>query len=329
MKISLLGGAVPMHWRDRPEGGNRLWLLFIRWTILHAGRSVAWLCMFPTTLYFFLVRSDERRASKVWLTRVAAPQQGTLGTLRHIFTFAVTIVDRVLMLAGRDDELDIHAEGLAPFNQALEKGKGCMLLGSHLGSFEAIRALRQHASPAYQVRIVMDRNQNSLMTSVLEEIKPDIRSSVIDASQPGPNIAIEAAQALSEGAIVTMLADRTFQNESTAEVSFLGRPAQLPLAPLGIASALDVDVFVVFGLYAGKGRYRIVFEPLPRPGSMPRTRKEKRLQLQQWVADYAQKLEHYAGCYPYNWFNFYDYWNDNRSAAPGSDIGHKHRKRTA
>lgn len=316
-----------MHWRERPEGGNRLCLMIIRWTILHAGRKVAWLCMFPTTAYFFLVRGEERRASRAWLLRVQAQQQGYLGVLKHIFTFAVTIVDRVLMLSGRDNALDIRVQGLDQFSRVLEKGRGCLLLGSHLGSFEAIRALQHHAPPGSQFKVVMDRNQNSLMTRALEEIKPEISRTIIDARQPGPAIAIEVAQALSEGATVTMLADRIFQDEAAAEVSFLQRPARLPMAPLGIASALDVDVFMVFGLYAGKGRYTVIFEPLPRPGPRPTSRNEKRLQLEQWVALYARRLEYYARRYPYNWFNFYDYWNTStsRTATAGSGLERQRR----
>ncbi|MDA3934933.1 MAG: acyltransferase [Gammaproteobacteria bacterium] len=316
----LQASVAVMHWRERPEGGNRTWLLIIRWMILHIGRSTAWFFMFPTALYFFLVRTDERRASKQWLQQVQAPLRGYPGVLRHIFTFAMTIVDRVLMLADRDAELDIQAVGLEQLNQSLQKGQGCLLLGSHLGSFEAIRALQRHAPSGNQIKVVMDRHQNSLITRVMEEINPDISNTVIDARQSGPIIVIEAAQALAEGAIVTMLADRIFRHEASAEVSFMQRPTRLPLAPLGMAAALDVDVFVVFGLYTGKGCYKVIFEPLPRPATRPGTRHEKRLQLQQWVAQYAQRLEYYARRYPYNWFNFYDYWNTDRDAVidPGS-----------
>ncbi|MDT8449380.1 MAG: lipid A biosynthesis acyltransferase [Wenzhouxiangellaceae bacterium] len=273
------------------------------------------------------MRGEERRASRAWLLRVQAQQQGYLGVLRHIFTFAVTIVDRVLMLAGRDNALDIRAQGLDQFSRVLENGRGCLLLGSHLGSFEAIRALQHHAPPGSQFKVVMDRNQNSLMTRALEEIKPEISRTIIDARQPGPAIAIEVAQALSEGAIVTMLADRIFQDEAAAEVSFLQRPVRLPMAPLGIASTLDVDVFMVFGLYAGKGRYTVIFEPLPRPGPRPTSRNEKRLQLKQWVALYARRLEYYARRYPYNWFNFYDYWNTStsRTSTVGSGLERQRR----
>jgi predicted LPLAT superfamily acyltransferase len=306
------------HWRERPEGGSRFWLALIRWIILNVGRGFARCGMFPTTLYFFLVRGPERRASREWLRQVDAPRQGWSGVLVHIYTFAMTIVDRVLLLAGREDELDVRAEGVEALHRALDQGKGCMLLGSHLGSFEAIRVFNRRAPSQYRtLKVVMDRDQNSLMTQAMEELSPEIRQTVIDARQPGPAIVLEAGGVMEEGGMVAMLADRCRGSETSMDVEFLGRPARLPAAPLAIADMLDVPVTLVFGLYEGRGRYRLIFEPLPRPAARSDNRRERRRQLKQWIQAYADRLEYYARQYPYNWFNFYDFWLPDTAASDG------------
>lgn len=298
-----------VHWGERPEGGNRFWLTLIRWTILHVGRGFALVCLVPTTLYFFLVRGPERRASREWLARVDAPRQGWWGVMIHIYTFAVTIVDRVLLLSGRGDELDVRAEGVEHVHDELDRGHGCMLLGSHLGSFEAIRVFSRSAPPQYRkLKVVMDQQQNSLMTQMMEEISPGIRDTVINARQPGPAIVLEAGGVMEDGGMVAMLADRTWASEAAIEVSFLGGKARLPAAPLAIADTLEVPAVMVFGLYEGKGRYRLVFEPVPAPPSRAATRSERRRLLNDRVQHYADRLAHYARQYPYNWFNFYDFW---------------------
>lgn len=297
------------HWRDRPEGGNRFWLALIRWLILHLGRGVAQAGLFPTTLYFFFVRGPERRASRRWLKRVDAPRKGWPGVMIHIYTFAITIVDRVLLLAGRGDELNVRAEGVEELHRILDRGRGCMLLGSHLGSFEAIRVFNRQAPPEYRhLKVVMDRDQNSLMTQMMEEISPDIRATVISASQPGPAIVLEAGGVVESGGMVAMLADRVRGSETTVEVDFLGQPTRLPAAPLAIADTLEVPVMMVFGLYEGQRQYRLVFEALPTEAPRAATRSERRRRLGERVQRYADRLGHYACQYPYNWFNFYDFW---------------------
>lgn len=297
------------HWRERPEGGNRIVLAIIRWCTLRVGRGFAQLCLWPTTLYFFLVRGPERRASRDWLRRVKAPRQGYAGVLVHIYTFAVTIVDRVLFLADRGDRLDVRSEGVEALHDMLDQGSGCLLLGSHLGSFEAVRVFNRQAPSEYRkLKVVMDRDQNSLMTQMLEEISPDIRETVIDAGQPGPAIVLEAGGVMEAGGMVAMLADRTRASEASVTVSFMGEPVRLPAAPLAIAQALEVPVVMVFGLYEGRGRYRLVFETLKGAEARPANRRERRAILTARVQRYAERLEHYARQYPYNWFNFYDFW---------------------
>ncbi len=240
--------------------------------------------------------------------------------LVHIHTFAVTIVDRVLLLADREDEIDVRSEGVETLHDLIDEGRGCMLLGSHLGSFEAIRVFSRRAPPQYRrLKVVMDRNQNSLMTQMMEELLPDIRDTVIDARQPGPAIVLEAGGVMESGGMVAMLADRTWASEPAVEVSFLGRTARLPAAPLAIADTLAVPVVMVFGLYEGRGRYRLVFERLARPAERATTRSERRRQLDEGVQRYADRLEHYARQYPYNWFNFYDFWSADTDPARRDD----------
>lgn len=303
------------HWRERPEGGNRFWLVMIRWSILHIGRGFARLCMYPTAVYFFLVRGPERRASRQWLKRVGAAWSGNLGVLRHIYTFSMTIVDRVILFSGRERELDIRSEGEDTLLKTLRSGRGCLLLGSHLGSFEAMRAFSRHTPDAYRhLKVVMDRQQSNLITQALEELQPDLRDNVIEASKPGPHIALEAAEVLSQGGMVAILGDRAHRLESTTKVDFFGQPAPFPISPLSIAWVLDTPVFLALGLYEGGRRYRLVFELLERPGPRACSRNERRAHLDKWLANYARRLEHYAKHYPYNWFNFYDFWNPDQPA---------------
>lgn len=298
------------HWSEQPEGGSRVSLLMIRWFILNIGRGFACLCMFPTALYFFIVRRHERGASRAWLKRADAARQSAFGVLRHIYTFSMTIVDRVLLFSGRHDELDIRTEGEDELIAALRGGTGCLLLGAHLGSFDALRAFSQHApEDCRHLKVVMDREHNGLITRVIEDLQPDLRESVIDARKPGPQIVLEVAEVLSRGGMVAMLGDRARPFEPTTRVTFMGEPAPFPISPLSIAWILDVPVYMGLGLYEGDRRYRLVFERLERPGPHTTNRKQRRALLDQWLAKYAQRLEYHARRYPYNWFNFYDFWN--------------------
>lgn len=294
------------HWKQRPEGGSRFAIQLIRGIARYGGRSFSRLLLFPITLYFMLVRGPERRASASFLERVHGRSASWLDVARHINCFAATILDRVFLLSGQFDKFDFRIEGAAALHAEIDKGKGVLLFGSHLGSFEVLRVLSR-LRPDVTVRVVMDRGQNATLTRLLDALAPDIAATVIDATQDGATIALAIKDATDAGALVGVLVDRARPGESLKPVEFMNAPAAFPSGPFLIASMLNVPVLLSFGLYRGGNRYDLHFEPFEFEKNIPRARRRDALvQVQQ---RYAMRLEHYLRLAPFNWFNFYDFWS--------------------
>ena len=312
------------HWQSRPEGGGRFALWLIRTIALHGGRRLGRLCLYPITLYFFLRRAPERQASRQYLQRVFGRPATTWQVLRHIHCFAATILDRIFLLAHGERPFRIETEGLDLLDRHVAQGRGVLLFGSHQGSFEALRAIGARR-PEMPLRVVLDKQKTPAMTELLEALAPDVGACVIDAAQDGTTIALAMAEACRDGALVAMLADRGRGHEVLRHTGFLGSPAPFPISPWLLAHTLQVPVVLCFGLYLGGNRYKLVFEPFSERVHIPRH--DRGPALDALIARYAQRLEHYIHVAPYNWFNFYDFWQDApvadgpAAAAVGERIG--------
>lgn len=293
------------HWRERREGGGRVALWLIRAIALHGGRRLGRLCLYPVTLYFMLRRGEERRASRQYLQRVLGGRVHWWQVFHHLHAYAVTTLDRIYLLARGEHGFDIRIEGLAELESAIAQGRGVLLVGSHQGSFEALRALGARR-PEVPLRVLLDKQKTPAMTELLEALAPEVGNAVIDTAQGGVAITLAAAEACRKGAMVALLADRAREHEALCRVDFLGFPAALPTGPWLLANALQVPVLLCFGLYLGGNRYRLVFEPFAERIEVPR--QARTATLDSLAARYAARLEHYARAYPYNWFNFHDFW---------------------
>jgi predicted LPLAT superfamily acyltransferase len=304
------------HWQSRPEGGGRFALWLIRTIALHGGRRFGRLFLYPITLYFFLRRGPERAASRQYLERVLPHPVTAWQVMRHIHCFASTIMDRIFLLAHGEEAFEIETEGLELLDQRVAMGRGVILLGSHQGSFEALRAIGSRR-PDVPLRVVLDKQKTPAMTELLEALAPEVGACVIDASQDGTSIALALAEACQAGAMVALLADRGRDHEVLRHADFLGSPAPFPVGPWLLAHTLQVPVVLCFGLYLGGKRYRLVFEPMADRVDIPRGNRGPALDA--LIARYAQRLEHYVHVAPYNWFNFYDFWQQDLHAPVRSD----------
>lgn len=295
------------HWRQRPEGGGYfgLWLIITCGRVF--GRTLARLLLYPVTLYFYFRRGPERRAARVLLTRLQGRPAGAWQIMAHIHRFASTMLDRVFFLLHGERGFDIEVHGLEALDQRLDEGRGALLFGAHMGSFEVLRTLASRR-PDVPLRIVLNTQQTPAMTHLMETLAPDVAARIIDGAGDPAMTVLAVSESIKRGHMVSMLADRGRPDEAMRQVPFCGVPAPFPVGPWSLASRLDTPVVLCMGLYLGGNRYRLSFETLAERVQLPRQgRKEV---LDKMLSHYAARLEHFARQAPCNWFNFYDFWDE-------------------
>ena len=298
---------MSVQWRDRREAGGHFAIWLIRAAGLYAGRGFARAWLYPITLYFCFRRTRERRDSREFLSLALGRPARAWDIFNHIHSYAATILDRIFLLSDKNlDRFDLRVDGLDALQAEMARGRGVLLLGSHFGSFEALRALTLH-EPQVQLRVVMDLKQTRALNELLHALNPSIAANVIDAGVDPGALALSLHEAAQQGALIGLLADRPRAREATAPIEFFGRTARLPTAAYQIASMLDLPVVLAFGIYRGGNRYDLHFETFAQSIKIPRN--DRAAQLQVWAQRFAARLEYYARRYPYNWFNFYDFWD--------------------
>lgn len=315
---------MKQQWIERPEGGTLFGLKLIRSFALFFGRTAGRLVLYPITLYFLLRRGPERRASRDYLSRVFGRRATTWEVAKHIYTFATVILDRVFFLSGKHERFDVRMVGIDGLRERWRWGRGVLVFGAHVGSFDALRAiatLRQDVN----LRVVLDIEQNPALSRVLNTLNPKLAASIINARQEGTTTALAIKEALDERAIVTLLADRARPGNNVLSVDFLGSPAPFPTAPWQLAAALKVPVVLCFGLYMGGNRYDLHFEVFE--DTIAIDRKNREAALRALIERFVERLTHHVRSAPYNWFNFYDFWQTHpredlpRRADDGADRG--------
>ena len=296
------------NWSAEGERGNTFALKLIAWIAMHLGRRVSRWVLIPTVAYFFLSSPQARSASRKFLSKIPGQASGPLSVYRHLYVFAVVTLDRIYLLNGRLDLFDIQIQdGNSKAFDTASSGIGMFLMGAHMGSFESVRSIARH-HPALKMVLLMYEENAQNIKKLLKAINPDAQQDIIALGRPGAML--EVREKLNQGALIGVLADRSFEDSGNTPVKFLGEQTMLPLGPFRMAAMLRHPVYFMVGIYQGGHRYSIHIESI-MDFSDPDIDREQATHLA--LTRYVDLLEKYCLLAPYNWFNFFDFWQENSS----------------
>jgi len=297
---------MSLRWLQQRERGYGWLYRFFFWTALRLGRSTARALSYPICTYMVLFPQASKAIEK-YLTKVLERPARPRDLFRQYYYFATTVIDRGFLVSSRFDEFELTAYGYEPVIERAQRGQGCLLLGSHLGSFEIVRACGHkyfNQVGELPVSILMHDETTPALRKELARLNPEIDKAIIPVGSPDSMLTVK--ERLDRGEFVGILGDRPVKDEKVVSCRFFGDSIKLPAGPMLLASILKVPVILFFGLYRGGRHYEVHLELFAEQVTVDRKNREH--DIQEWTQRYVDRVEHYCKIAPYNWFNFYDYW---------------------
>jgi len=295
-------------WVSKPERGNLSLLRAMTALSLRCGRRLSRPVLYLIVSYYWLAAPATARHIRRYQRRALKDQPRARDRFRQLLSFATCVHDRVFLLNDRYADFEIEVRNEILLERVLARGQGCFLMGAHLGSFEITRSFGVQR-PQVSVAMAMYAENARKISAVLAAINPRSPPSIIALGNIDAMLQIRAR--LDAGAFVGMLADRTLGDEPTVPLDFLGSRAPFPLGPWRAAALMRRPVLFIAGLYCGGNRYRIVVDEVADFSLTEAAGRQQAIQAA--IVRYVEILEGYCRQYPYNWFNFFDFWHERPS----------------
>jgi predicted LPLAT superfamily acyltransferase len=307
--------SSPGAWHATPERGSQLGIEITSWLYRHGAKPVARALLWAIAGYFFATGGAARRASLAYLRRVhaagALPEPPRLwDAFQHELEFARQILDRIGFWLGNPGDFHVELVGEEHLAAARAQRRGLLVLGAHLGSFDAMRLCALDQAPL-RVNVLMYTAHAARINRTLGGGAPldEARMRVIPILPGSLSHVIAARECVRRGEVVALLADRKPPGgaaERGVTVRFLGGEATLPESPFRLAAALGCPVVFMVGLRVGPSAYQVHVEPLAERVVLPRG--ERQAALAAHAQRFADALERRCLAAPRQWFNFFDFW---------------------
>ena len=302
-------------WSRAAERGSMLGLRITVTCYRWFGKPLSLVLVHLIVAYFFLTGREQRRASLTFLRRVAAAPEGaralgrapgTWASFLHFRAFALSIFDRLVLWFGRERDLRFEVIGRDNYDRLLTPTRGAIVVGAHLGSFDALRALAERDRRT--VNVLMYTEHAPRINAVFRALSPDVQLRVIQVERDSIGTVLQIRSCIERGEIVAMLGDRVEPGDRgrTCAVTLLGGRTLVPEAPYLLAGLIGCPLFFMVALREPGPRYRVHAEVLAERVDLGHGERDKR--IRELAAAYAGRLEHHLLQAPYQWFNFYDVW---------------------
>lgn len=301
---------MSQDWTEKKERGSLGLLRFMVKVATLFGRRATRLLLYPISLYFFIVVGDSRKASAAYLSRVLGRKARWYEIFKHFTVFAGVLLDRVYFLLNRADYFDIEVmrDDYDAQTDAARAG-GVFVMGAHMGSFEAVRLVSRKREELKLVLLMYEENARKI-GALMAAINPQAQQEIVPLGNLSAMLTVK--DRLEEGGIVGILADRTLGHERNFPITFLGETAYFAVGPFRMAAMMRKPVFLMVGMYRGGNRYEINIEKIADFSDGENgERRNSQQAIDAAIIAYVGRLEHFARLAPYNWFNFYDFWQGN------------------
>jgi len=292
-------------WQGKTRGGVTGYKIFV-FTLKFLGIGTAYFLLRVVILYYLLFAPKAVKSTYNYFRNRLQFNfiESSLGVYKNIYAFGQTLIDKIAVLSGFGKKFTFNFENESFLLDLAKKRSGGIILSGHFGNWEIAGQLLERLDA--RISILMYDEEHQRIKKYLSNVMLERDFEVIPIRDDGSHL-FEIKDALSNGRLIAMHGDRFVEGNDVHSVLFLGKKAKFPTGPYHLAARFHVPILFVYAVKESKYHYHFHAEPplyIPYPGNI-----ESRKKLtNEFVTKYVHFVEKVLKDYPYQWFNYYNFW---------------------
>ena len=290
------------RWQGKSKG-TPLGYRIVIFVCTHLGVLPAYLLLRFVAFYFFLFSWTSSRYSYRYFRyhQGYGAVRSRLKVYQNYYIFAQTLLDKIIVMAGIENNFTYDFDGEENLRKIIQGGKGGILLSAHVGNWEAAGHLLQRLNT--RINVVMYDGEHQSIKEYLEQLTHGRNLNVITIRDDLSHV-YAIGEALQKNELICLHADRFLEGNKTTIKKFMKGEAMFPEGPFALAAAFQVPVSIVFAFKETAKHYHFFGSPLMQR----QDHASKQVFIQDLMSSFVEQLEEKIKIYPDQWFNYYNFW---------------------
>ena len=292
-------------WKGQSRGNILGYKIFIA-ILKISGLPMAYFLLRFVAFYFFIASPSSFRIIYTFYHKRLGwgSLRSVLAVYRNYYAFGQIILDKTATMGGFNTRFTYNFDGEEYLRKMAADKTGGLLISAHTGNFEMAGHMLERINT--QVNILMlDAEHQKIKRYLSSFTRKSFR--IIPIRDDNSHI-FEISLALERKEIICMHGDRYMPGSKVITRNFLGEKASFPTGPFYLAMKYGVPVSFVFAMKEGNRNYHFSATP-PKLYRQQATSAKRDEMLTTIVDDYISELEKNVNAYPYQWFNYYNFWH--------------------
>ncbi|MCU4493527.1 acyltransferase [Acinetobacter guillouiae] len=300
------------RWSELKEKGGMLPLMLMLCFYRFGGRFLCKLMLYFIIMWYWIFSRTARQASLLYLQKLHhfaqekspfSHQPNMSHSYIHLMTFGECILDKIEGWLGKVAEEKLILHGHAHFRENYKKG--AIIVVSHFGNIELLRAIK--SDHQQKINVLVYQKHASKFNEFLKKLNQKADVHLISVDELGVDTAILLQEKLDQGEWIIVAADRVpVQSQRVENLKFLADESAWPQGPWILASLLKVPILAVF-CYRKQDNFHVHIHSIAQKLNFPRQTRNQA--IAEVIQRYVQLVEQHCVDAPYQWFNFYNFWN--------------------
>lgn len=278
---------------------------------------------YPISFFYVIFAKNARKSAFDYQKKLHDFTNGKIPKIispyRQMLAFSFSIMEKFEGWLGKikPSQIEYQNDDINDLLDNLQKNQGAFLIFSHLGNMELLRSLSENNSklvnrevPLY---VIMEIETSDNFLNALQKTNPKVNMNIIRTTDIGIETIEFLENVLKNGALVVLAGDRTsaHSRDKIIKEKFLGELANFPYGTFLLPFLLKVPVYYLFGVRSINSIFNRKFKLFIEKSKInfEQNRKERENAIKLCCKEFVEKLEKYCKKFPYQWYNFFDFWS--------------------